>query len=181
MIDYAKFRALPLPCISTPRVDESARDQAAHAIGAGMATSSEIASYLRVSNRTMPMLLQAKKLTCNRAGRFTWEQVWNTLWHIPQVPPEQYQKMKTPLLDLTDVAERAGVCERSVLRDGNRKEPRYALPRHIQLSPRMRRYHPSMIFLWEIDEALDDWMQPVRSKMTRRRGLRVIDSNVKPP
>jgi hypothetical protein len=181
MVDYAKLRVLPLSCIPDPKVDQRTRDQAAHAIGAGMATSAEIASYLRVSDRLMPMLLQTKKLTCNRAGRFTWEQVWNTLWHIPQVPPEQYQKMKIPLLDVTDVAERAGVCERSVLRDGNRKAPRYGLPRHIQLSKRVRRYHPSMIFLWEIDEALEDWMQPVRSKMNRRRGLRVVDNYVKPP
>mgnify|MGYP003139314335 CR=1 FL=1 len=181
MTDYAKFRTLPLPCIVVPQVNEGARNQALKSIGAGLATSSEVASYLRISGRSLPMLLAEGKLKCNRAGRFAWADIWRDLWQIPDVPPSQYGRMKASLLTTVEVAQRAGVSDRSILRDGKRKTSLYGLPRHLQLSTRLRRYHPAMIFLWETGESLEDWMRPVRTKSTQRRGLRVVNGALKPP
>lgn len=185
MVEYSKFRKLPLQKIWVPEVNRGTQDRAAQDIGAGMATRGQISDYLRISSRFIPNLIDARIIKCNKAERFSWANVWRDVWQIPDVPAKHFSKMMVPLLTVSEVAKRVGVSERSLVRDGDRKTPLYNLPRHVQLSPRHRRYHASMLFLWEIEEGLDDWMLPVRSKSSVRRGLRVvstsIESMLKPP
>jgi hypothetical protein len=59
MVEYSKFRKLPLQAISVPEVNQGTLDRAAQDIGAGMATRAQISDYLRVSLRFMLGLIDA--------------------------------------------------------------------------------------------------------------------------
>lgn len=172
MATYEKFAAITPQDCGAQKASDVARDQAARGIGPGLATLSEVADYLRIGRRGVRCILREHSVSLNAAGRVKWADLWRELWLIPSVPPAHYSMMKHPLLSVTETASRVGVCAKSILRDTDRKRPKYGLPRHVQLSERNRRFHPEMILMWELNEALEDWMQPVASRGPQFRGLR---------
>jgi len=165
--------------VLAPDVDQKARSAHARLRGAGHATTADLSLYLGMSLRTVPEVLDEHGIRTNRAGRTMWADIWEKLWHIPEVPAERHELMRKPLLTVEQVAERAGMSPRSILRDGDRGRSRYGLPRHVQLSPRRRRYHPEMILLWEMEMPLEDWMRPVTRRA--RMGLKPRIAPVRPP
>ena len=172
MTTYEKFAAITPAYCGVQKASDVARDQATRGIRPGLATLSEVADYLRINSRGVRRILQEHAVPLNAADRVKWADLWKELWLIPSVPSASYSMMKLPLLSVTETASRVGVCAKSIIRDTDRKRPRYGLPRHLQLSERNRRFHPEMILMWELDEALEDWMQPVASREPRFRGLR---------
>lgn len=174
MTTYAKFEKLNTPTMSTLKVEIDAvlQSRVAHHVGPGLATLSQVADYLQVGRRGVKDTLEMYGVSSNAAGRVKWEVLWAALWHIPKVRPAHYSCMIRPLLSVADVAKLAGVSEKSIVRDGDRKLPRYELPRHVQLSKRNRRFNPAMILLWEMNEALEDWMRPVACRTQPFRGPR---------
>lgn len=172
MTTYEKFAAITPQDCGAQKASDVARDQAARGIGPGFATLSDVADYLRINSRSVRCILQENAVPLNAAGRVKWVDLWKELWLIPNVPTAHYSMMKHPLLSVTETASRVGVCAKSIIRDTDRKRPKYGLPRHVQLSKRNRRFHPEMILMWELNEALEDWMQPVASRGPQFRGLR---------
>lgn len=130
-------------------------------LGLAFAQVGDLADYLLVSPRRVTVLLSGKSLFPNRAGRFTWEDVWWKLWRVRNVPGEAFGPMTRPLLTNADVAETLGVHERSIRRDGDRNESRYELPAHLDLSERIRRHHPLRIQLWRQGLPVPNWLEPV--------------------
>lgn len=161
-MDENQFKEITQPKIVAPDVNPAARNSHARLKGAGYATASELSTYLRISLRSVPDVLSNYGVKTNRAKRTFWSEVWQKLWNIPDVPTVYHDVMRTPLLTIEDVADRVGVSARSILRDGDRTESLYGLPRNILLSPRRRRYHPQMIYLWEMDLPLEEWMRAVK-------------------
>jgi hypothetical protein len=159
-----QLRKLGTDNVVAPRVDLAAHNSHARLKGAGHASASDLSVYLCVSLRAVPEVLKEQGIKTNRAGRTDWSDVWEKLWYIPDVPAAYHDIMRKPLLTIEEVADRVGVSARSILRDGDRARTRYGLPRHVQLSPRRRRYHPEMIHLWEMDLPLEDWMRAVNRR-----------------
>lgn len=172
MSTYAKFAAVTPQSPCDQNIGDDARDQAVRSVGPGLVTLPEVADYLQIGRRSIRCVLQEHGVPVNPAGRVRWADLWKVLWLIPEVPPAQYSMMMRPLLSVAETANRVGVCAKSIIRDSGRKHPRYGLPRHLQLSDRTRRFHPEMILLWEMNEALEDWMHPVASRVPQFRGLR---------
>jgi len=146
--------------------------EARHRVGPGFATVAEAARYLRLNPRRVGEVLKAHDAPLNPAGRVRWTTLWGALWQIHQVPETAYDIMMQPLLTVAEVAEHAGVCERSILRDTDRQRPHYGLPRFVQLSERARRFHPTMINCWDMQETIEDWMQVSVPAPRLPRGLR---------
>lgn len=146
--------------------------EARQRMGPGFATVAEAARYLRLNPRRVGEILKAHDASLNPAGRVRWTTLWAALWQIHQVPETAYDTMMQPLLTVAEVAEHAGVCERSILRDTDRQRPHYGLPRFVQLSERARRFHPVMINRWDMQEPIEDWMQVSVPVPRLPRGLR---------
>lgn len=127
----------------------------------GFAQPGELSDYLKVSRRSVTLMVSGKSLLPNNAGRFSWQDIWWKLWRVRNVPHEAFGLMKQPLLTNADVAEMLGVHERSIRRDGDRNESRYDLPPHIDLAERVRRHHPLRIQHWSQVTPVPNWLDPV--------------------
>ena len=164
-IPYSRFAAVtPDDVRPVAVVDRQVRDTAAGLAGPGLASVSAVADHLRIGRRSIADVLAAHRVPVMRTRRVRWDALWQALWQIPTVPPDAYDAMMAPLLTVADVAEITGMSTRSILRDGDRARSAYALPRHVRLSERNRRYHPEMIHLWAMQQPLEDWMRPVKTR-----------------
>lgn len=184
-MNYRSFASLKPSTTGTAEVSDRAKAARDRRLSGDLATRGEVAAYLSIASRSTGPILDAFDVKPNRAGRYEWARIWNALWHIPNVPREHSTMMRQTLLTVADVAELIGVSPRSILRDGDRSRSRYELPRFVQLSPRARRYHPLMIFQWQAELPLDEWMRPVQQRQRISRGLRRRDeaglNRAKPP
>lgn len=126
----------------------------------GYASVSELATYLGISKIKIPAATEGVGLKSNRAAKFAWTDIWSVYWHIRHVPHEYSGQMLEPLLDSKVVADLLGVSSRTIRRAGDAGDPKYRLPRHLDLGPRLRRYHPLMINRWSHNCELDAWLMP---------------------
>ena len=119
-----------------------------------------MAQHLAVSPGVARAFLAS--LSCRQlpGGRYDLTDVWHRMWGIRAVPVAAIEMMQTPLLDLAAVAERAGVTETTIRRAGNSNCPRWNLPRHADLGPRLRRYLPAHVEAWFHSQPLEPWLQP---------------------
>lgn len=163
-MDENQLKKLAANGIVKPQLSSTARKAYADNKDAGFASASDLGTYLGVSQRRAKNVLECFGIKTNRAGRTRWINVWDILWNIHNVPAQHHELMKRELLNIEQVAGRVGVSPRSILRDGDRSRSLYDLPRHVQLSPRRRRYHPEMILLWEMELPLEDWMRPIKRR-----------------
>lgn len=125
----------------------------------GYASTGEVAEYLRISPRRVAGCCADWQLVPNRAGRFSWADIWRVLWSVREVPPHSHMRMKEPLLDNRDVAEILGVSERSIQRDVTRPASQFELPRSVALTQRTRRHHPLLLEFWMVNALPPQWLR----------------------
>lgn len=135
--------------------------------GPGFATGPELAKYLRIANSGVRRVALERNLTRNRAGKYSWADIWSHFWQLHDVPPDTYAQMKAPLLKDADIAEMLGISAKSVRRDGSRVRSLYDLPRFLDLGTRGRRHHPEMITAWTRGLDTPPWLQ---ARPRRRAG-----------
>jgi len=172
MMRHEDFQRLASAASKAGQEQAQLHAKALRHVGPDFATAAEAARYLRLSPRRICDVLKEMDAPVNAAGRVPWRRLWKMLWQIQEVPETAHDIMMQPLLTVSDVAARVGVTERSIIRDTDRAYPRYGLPRHVQLSERARRFHPTMVELWELQEPLPEWMRPEPVRPRLPRGVR---------
>lgn len=89
--------------------------------------------------------------------------LWRRMWGIDQVPMAMVAVMKQPLLTVEHLAELVNRSSHTIRRAGNDFDPKWNLPEHVDLGPRVRRYLPLHVNAWINCSAPEPWLQ-------RRRG-----------
>jgi len=120
-----------------------------------------MAEHLSVSPGVARIFLSSLPCRLLPGGRrYDLTDLWYRMWGIRAVPVAAVEMMQAPLLDLAAVAQIAGVTETTIRRAGNSNCPRWNLPCHFDLGPRLRRYLPLHIEAWVDGQPLEPWLQP---------------------
>lgn len=107
--------------------------------------------------------------------------MWHRLWGIRSVPRSSIEAMMTPLLSVDELAEIANVSAKTIRRAGDSGDPKWNLPRHIDLGSRTRRYLPLHVEAWFRRQPLDLWLQPQLGPAKTVLGLRLKAAANLPP
>lgn len=122
-------------------------------------TLSQVGRHLNIC---LPWVHRVMKDWCCKelpGGRYDLVDIWIRMWGVYQVPIAFVSEMEHPLLSIEDISEMAGVKPVTIRRAGNTRSPRWNLPEHVDLGPRVRRYLPMHIEAWLRGEAPEGWMQ----------------------
>lgn len=121
---------------------------------------SGVALYLAVSPAVARGILADRAITRRVGGRYHLSDLWRSLWSISHVSDPDIATMCEPLLTVSEMAEIAGVSERTIRRAGDTRSPTWALPRHVDLSPRVRRYLRPLVAAWALQIPPEAWLTP---------------------
>jgi predicted DNA-binding transcriptional regulator AlpA len=93
------------------------------------------------------------------ADRVDLSDVWRRMWRIDGVPLFHISAMEAQLNTVDQVAEMMGTTSQTIRKAGNSRDPKWNLPEHYDLGPRMRRYLPMHIEAWRRSSELEPWLQ----------------------
>lgn len=89
--------------------------------------------------------------------------LWQRMWGIDQIPIAMVPAMQRPLVTVEYLAELVNTTSHTIRRAGNNFNPKWNLPDHVDLGPRVRRYLPLHVNAWIHRLELEPWLR-------RRRG-----------
>ncbi|MCO8146387.1 helix-turn-helix domain-containing protein [Rhodovulum tesquicola] len=117
------------------------------------ATLEDLRTYFKLGrkagrNDVRPVRNLLKSLGVNvRGTTVPWPVVVRAMGLNPDLSPEQFADLKTPLMTTADIAALLGVDRETVHRW--RREGRADMPAPLQLGPRLTRWIPAEIHAWE--------------------------------
>jgi predicted DNA-binding transcriptional regulator AlpA len=94
--------------------------------------------------------------------RYDLADIWRRMWGIHAVPLGMASVMAEPLLTIDQVAEMVDVTTHTIRRAGNTGDPKWNLPEHVDLGPRVRRYLPLHIQAWLLRSTPAPWLEKRR-------------------
>lgn len=119
-----------------------------------------VSQYLAVSPAVARAIVADRAITRHVGGRYDLRDLWLSLWGIGDVPGDQIPQMSEPLVTVTEVAQLAGVSERTIRRAGDSRSLEWSLPPHVDLGPRVRRYLRPLVAAWALQTPPDAWLMP---------------------
>lgn len=126
-------------------------------------TRSDLIRHLAASDPVVTAYVEKIQCRVLPGDRVELIDLWRRMWGIDQVPIALVAVMQRPLLTVEHVAEMVNVTSHTIRRAGNRCDPKWNLPEHVDLGPRVRRYLPLHIHSWINRSAPEPWL-------VRRRG-----------
>ncbi|MEO1949181.1 MULTISPECIES: hypothetical protein [Thioclava] len=130
-------------------------------------TISRIAEHLSVTRKTATKVVGELSCEMMPGGRVNFVDLLRRLWRLHQIPSSELPQLQRPLLSVKQLAEMAGVEEHTIRRAGNERDPKWRLPHHADLGPRIRRYLPAHVDAWRLNEPFEWWLEPRFGKAVR--------------
>jgi hypothetical protein len=145
-----------------------------------LVTGAEMQAYLNVSRPAARAILDELRIKPLLGKRYDLRDVWFALWSIRNVPEEDIEAMRAPLLTVAEVSVLTSGCARTIRRAGDSRCPDWRLPRHVDFGPRTRRYLRPLVMAAIYDLEPEPWLTPAPRKPILQGGL-VVKTRLAPP
>lgn len=111
-----------------------------------LATVKDLANFLRIDRTAVPGIMTTMGVPRRGAG-YPWIRIWVVLG-IDFETVKDIEELKTPLLELKQVAAKLGESAKTTRRRSEGEHRDKSLPAHIDLGPRKRLFFPAEIESW---------------------------------
>ena len=115
-----------------------------------LATIKDLAKFLRIDRTTVPGVMTTMGVPRRGAG-YPWIRIWIALGIDLETVKDQ-EDLKTPLLELKEVAPKLGESPKNIRRRSNGKHRDKTIPAHIDLGPRKRLFFAAEVETWLLGE-----------------------------
>lgn len=115
-----------------------------------LATIKDLAEFFRVDRTAVPGVMTTMGVPRRGAG-YPWIRIWIALG-IDLETVKDREDLKTPLLELKQVAPMLGESHKNTRRRSDGKHRDKSIPAHIDLGPRKRLFFPAEIETWLLGE-----------------------------
>lgn len=115
-----------------------------------LAAVKDLANFLRIDRTAVPGIMTTMGVPRRGAG-YPWIRIWVALG-IGLETVKDIEELKTPLLELKQVAAKLGESAKTTRRRSEGEHRDKSLPAHIDLGPRKRLFFPAEIEAWRLGE-----------------------------
>lgn len=115
-----------------------------------LAKNKDLANFFRIDRAAVPVVMNTMGIPKRGTG-YPWIRIWVALG-IDLETVKDRKVLKTPLLELKEVAPMLGESPKNTRRRGDGEHRDKSIPAHIDLGPRKRLYFPDEIQTWLLGE-----------------------------